>query len=146
MIRVIAALLAVMLPMLALPPARAEGLRTLTPESTDEVLAHVVLALPSSGALPSGSPGSGAAAPVRPREIGHIADVLVDATGRPVAAVLDVGGFMGVGVRKVAVVWAALHFAPGKDGVIITLDLPVDRIRRAPEYKGHGKAVVALEQ
>jgi len=34
--------------------------------------------------------------------MGRIVDVLVDETGRPRAAVVDFGGFLGVGTRKIA--------------------------------------------
>jgi hypothetical protein len=66
-------------------------------------------------------------------EIGRIVDVLVDAEGRPHAAVIDVGGFLGVGNRKVAVEWTALHFVLGKTPAAV-LDLPADRIKAAPAY------------
>ncbi len=44
--------------------------------------------------------------------VGRIVDVLVDDQGQPRAAVIDFGGFMGVGNRRIAVVWRALHFLP----------------------------------
>ena len=40
------------------------------------------------------------------KEIGRLVDVLVDANGQPQAAVIDFGGFMGVGNRKIAVHWS----------------------------------------
>src|SRR5271157_44825 len=40
--------------------------------------------------------------------IGRLIDVLVDSAGQPSAAVIDFGGFLGVGSRKVAVAWNAL--------------------------------------
>ena len=43
------------------------------------------------------------------KAIGRLVDVLVDAAGAPEAAVIDVGGFMGVGTRKIAVHWSTLH-------------------------------------
>ncbi len=46
------------------------------------------------------------------KNIGRLVDVLVGAEGEPQAAVIDFGGFMGVGSRKIAVQWSALHFAP----------------------------------
>ncbi len=47
------------------------------------------------------------------KDIGRLVDVLVGQDGQPQAAVIDFGGFMGVGSRKIAVQWSALHFAPG---------------------------------
>ena len=43
--------------------------------------------------------------------MGRIVDVIVDRTGRARAAVIDFGGFLGVGNRKIAVDWDALNFA-----------------------------------
>jgi len=66
--------------------------------------------------------------------IGRLVDVLVGDQGQPQAAVIDFGGFMGVGSRKVAVQWSELHFAPGNAKQPITLDLTQDQIKAAPEY------------
>jgi hypothetical protein len=48
------------------------------------------------------------------RTVARLVDVLVDPNGKPVAAVLDFGGFMGVGTRKIAVHWGALQFEPAE--------------------------------
>jgi hypothetical protein len=66
--------------------------------------------------------------------MGRLVDVLVNEDGRPTAAVIDFGGFMGVGARKIAVRWNALHFAPGAIKAPITLDWTIDQIKEAPEY------------
>jgi hypothetical protein len=66
--------------------------------------------------------------------VGRVVDVLVDAAGIPQAAVLDVGGFLGVGNRIIAVHWNALHFKPADKDHPITIDMPADEIAAAPEY------------
>jgi len=38
-------------------------------------------------------------------DMGRVVDILVDADGQPRAAVIDFGGFLGVGSRKIAVDW-----------------------------------------
>ncbi len=68
--------------------------------------------------------------------VGRLTDVLVDGTGQPQAAVLDIGGFMGVGTRSIAVHWKTLHFTPSDAKTPITLDLSLDEIKATPEYKG----------
>ena len=73
------------------------------------------------------------------KNIGHLVDVLVDARGDPQAAVIDFGGFMGVGNRKIAVQWSALRFAPGDPKRPITVELTQDQIKAAPEYANVGK-------
>jgi hypothetical protein len=82
--------------------------------------------------------GSPVAAPDG-KTIGRLVDVLVDASGTPQAGVIDVGGFMGVGARKIAVHWSALHFAPANPKQPITLDLTLDQIKAAPEYRNPAK-------
>ena len=42
--------------------------------------------------------------------MGRIVDVIVDRGGKVRAAVIDFGGFLGVGSRKIVVDWDALHF------------------------------------
>lgn len=79
------------------------------------------------------------------RELGRLIDVLVDANGVPQAAVIDFGGFLGVGNRKIAVAWKNLHFQPMATHVIIC-DLSPDEIKGAPEYKGDGASVVSKSQ
>jgi PRC-barrel domain protein len=69
------------------------------------------------------------------KNIGRLVDVLVGDQNRPQAAVIDFGGFLGVGNRKIAVEWSALHFAPNDPKHPITLDLTQDQIKDAPEYK-----------
>ena len=82
--------------------------------------------------------GSPVAAPDG-KMIGRLVDVLVDASGAPEAAVIDFGGFMGVGARKIAVHWSTLHFAPANPKQPITLDLTLDQIKAAPEYRNPSK-------
>jgi hypothetical protein len=67
-------------------------------------------------------------------ELGRIVDLLVDAQGRVRAVVLDVGGFMGLGNRKVAVAWSALRFAAGKNGPVVSTEIPPDRIKSWADY------------
>ncbi len=67
------------------------------------------------------------------KNIGHLVDVLVGAQGDPEAAVIDFGGFMGVGNRKIAVQWSALRFAPGDPKRPITVELTQDQIKAAPD-------------
>lgn len=76
-------------------------------------------------------------------DMGHIVDVIVDGAGEPRAAVIDFGGFLGVGSRKVAVDWNALHFTPGDNPSPVTLDLTKDQVKAAPEY-AEKKPVVIL--
>src|SRR6266702_2120371 len=75
--------------------------------------------------------------------LGRIIDVLVDQGGQVRAAVIDFGGFLGVGNRRIVVDWVALHFAPADQRDRITLNLTRDQIRAVLEYKA-GKPVIVL--
>ena len=76
--------------------------------------------------------------------MGRVVDVMVDRQGQTRAAIIDFGGFLGVGSRKIAVDWSALHFpAPGASGGRIVLELNRDQVNAAPAYQD-GKPVVIL--
>jgi PRC-barrel domain len=79
--------------------------------------------------------------------MGRIVDVIVDRAGQVRAAIIDFGGFLGVGNRKVAVAWNALRFPPDakdpKKVGYIGLDLNREQVQAAPEYK-EDKPVVVL--
>jgi hypothetical protein len=69
-------------------------------------------------------------------DMGRIVDVIVDRAGLVRAAVIDFGGFLGVGSRKIVVDWNALHFRRVADkSDAITLELTKDQVTAAPEYK-----------
>ena len=76
-------------------------------------------------------------------DMGHIVDVIADRTGRVRAAVIDFGGFLGVGSRKIVVDWNALHFGKiAHNGDAITLDLTKAQVAKAPAYKENEPIVV----
>ena len=76
--------------------------------------------------------------------MGHILDVIVDRAGVVRAAVIDFGGFLGVGSRKIVVDWSALHFGRvANKSDSITLELTKEQVTAAPEYK-EDKPVVVL--
>jgi len=74
---------------------------------------------------------------------GRIVDVLADESGRVRAVVVDYGGFLGVGSRKVAVAWSDLRFDPYDSNGAVTTNLPPERLRTAPEVKT-GKPVIVV--
>jgi sporulation protein YlmC with PRC-barrel domain len=76
-------------------------------------------------------------------DMGRVVDVLVDRTGEVRAAIIDFGGFLGVGTRKIAVDWRAIHFSPDGKSDHIVLSLTRDEVRVAPEYK-QGEPIVVL--
>ena len=76
-------------------------------------------------------------------DMGHIVDVIVDRSGAVRAAVIDFGGFLGVGSRKIVVDWNALRFGRVADkSDSVTLELTKDQVKAAPEYKEDSPIVV----
>ena len=75
--------------------------------------------------------------------MGRVVDAIVDRDGTVRAAVVDFGGFLGVGSRKIVVDWKALRFggvASKKDS--ITLELTKAQVAAAPEYKEDSPVIV----
>ena len=75
--------------------------------------------------------------------MGRIVDIIVDRSGQVRAAVIDFGGFLGVGSRKIVVEWNALRFggvASKNDS--ITLELTKEQVNAAPEYKEDTPVIV----
>jgi hypothetical protein len=76
-------------------------------------------------------------------DMGQIVDVIVDRAGVVRAAVIDFGGFLGVGSRKIVVDLNALHFGRiANKSDSITLGLTKDQVTAAPEYKEDTPIVV----
>ena len=76
-------------------------------------------------------------------DMGRIVDVIVDREGTVRAAVVDFGGFLGVGSRKIVVDWSAIRFggvASKRDS--ITLELTKAQVAAAPEYKEDTPVIV----
>jgi PRC-barrel domain len=76
--------------------------------------------------------------------MGRVVDVLVDEAGRPRAAIIDFGGFLGVGTRKIAIDWAALRFDAAGQKNAIAVDLARDQIKSAPQYKDSHEIVAIV--
>ena len=76
-------------------------------------------------------------------DMGRIVDVVVDRAGQVRAAVIDFGGFLGVGSRRIVVDWNALRFwRIGNKSDSISLELTKEQVRAAPEYKEDAPIVV----
>jgi hypothetical protein len=76
-------------------------------------------------------------------DMGRIIDVIVDRNGSTRAAIIDFGGFLGVGSRKIAVDWKALRFPIAEDRKRVVLEMTRDQVRAAPEYQ-EGKPIFVL--
>jgi len=67
-------------------------------------------------------------------DMGRIIDVLTDRNGLVQAAVVELGGFLGIGTRKIVVEWSTLRFESAGKPTNVVLDMNRDQLRRAPLY------------
>lgn len=68
-------------------------------------------------------------------KLGSISDVVVDRDGSIVAAVIDVGGFLGIGAKPVAVSFDSLTPTPTDNGEKVVVSLTKEELNAAPEFK-----------
>jgi hypothetical protein len=67
-------------------------------------------------------------------DLGPVVDIVVDRSGRPQALVIDFGGFLGVGSRKIAIDWRLVHFRPENHDAPVLLHLDRAEVQAAPEF------------
>jgi hypothetical protein len=73
--------------------------------------------------------------------VGDINDLLFDKSGRVTAAVLGVGGFIGIGDKSVGVPFSSLGFSTGKDGKrVVTVALTKQALQAAPAFNATEKS------
>jgi hypothetical protein len=72
-------------------------------------------------------------------DLGRVVDVLADADGRVRAAIIDFGGFLGVGTRRIAIDWPLLSFDPSAHDKALTLSVSREKLQSVPEYKDSNK-------
>jgi hypothetical protein len=75
---------------------------------------------------------------VNDEDVGEIGELLVTANGKLDRAVIDVGGFLGLGEREVAVSLSALTILRMDDGddVRVYIDTSQEALEQLPVYEG----------
>lgn len=71
------------------------------------------------------------------QSIGEISDVIVDGSGKVKAAVIGVGGFLGVGQKDVAIPFEALNVTRRQNSASIdkiTMSYSKDELKNAPKF------------
>jgi len=74
-------------------------------------------------------------------KIGTIKDLLIGSDGRIHAAVIGVGGFLGIGERDVALPLSAFHVERRDDGVRVTVDVLKETLQTAPAFEYIGDRI-----
>ena len=80
------------------------------------------------------------------KDVGQCVDILMGNDGLPVAGLIDVGGFLGVGTRRIAVAWRLLHFVHDSGGTRVVMDLPLDTAAGAPEFLGPDNTLIVVDR
>ena len=78
-------------------------------------------------------------------DLGRVVDVLADSTGRVRVAIIDFGGFLGVGNHRIAVDWPLLRFNPDARDPSLLLSVNRDKLQAAPEYKDNPRPQALME-
>jgi sporulation protein YlmC with PRC-barrel domain len=72
---------------------------------------------------------------IQDEKLGTIEDILFDADGRIAAAVLGMGGVLGLGKKSVAVAYKAIRLTRDDSGQPrVTLDIARTTLEAAPDY------------
>lgn len=78
-------------------------------------------------------------------DLGRVVDVLADASGRVRVAIVDFGGFLGVGDRRIAVDWPLLRFNPDERDPSLLLSVTREKLKETPEYKDNPRPQTLME-
>ena len=69
-------------------------------------------------------------------KIGEVNDLVIDGDGKVVAAVIGIGGFLGMGEKDVAINIRAVRMNHDEKGkTLLVLDVSKDALKAAPTYK-----------
>jgi sporulation protein YlmC with PRC-barrel domain len=71
--------------------------------------------------------------------IGEIDDVIVSSDGKVEQVIVSVGGFLGIGERKVAIAWQDVKFDANRE--VAMVNMTKDQLKTAPEFKDRRAAV-----
>jgi hypothetical protein len=80
------------------------------------------------------------------RNVGRIIDLLAAPNGGVEAVVVEFGGFLGIGTRKIAVEWSALRLDKDGNKLVAMIDIPRHQLRSAPDYRPEQPIVVRKMQ
>jgi sporulation protein YlmC with PRC-barrel domain len=72
------------------------------------------------------------------KSIGKVADLVLQEDGKTRAALIDVGGFLGVGSKRIAIPFADIKVAPDKDNPdkpLLNVAMTKDQMQQAPEWQ-----------
>jgi sporulation protein YlmC with PRC-barrel domain len=100
----------------------ATGVGTMTQQAAGDVMAEKII-------------GTNVRNPQN-ENIGSVNDLVIDQDGRVKAAILSVGGFLGLGAKKVAVPWSELQIrTDDSHDLALAINMNREQLTQAPEFK-----------
>lgn len=69
------------------------------------------------------------------QKVGTVTNLLVDTTGRVVGIVMDVGGFLGIGAKEIALAFEALFPVLEDDKEAFFVEMTKEQLAAAPPFK-----------
>ncbi|MGV0879835.1 PRC-barrel domain-containing protein [Martelella sp. FLE1502] len=92
-----------------------------------------------------GWPVYGMSAETQEREqVGDIADIVMNTDGTANAAVIGVGGFLGIGEKEVAISFDRLSWEPGENGAWLSIDATREELESAPEFESDNENLMKV--
>jgi sporulation protein YlmC with PRC-barrel domain len=77
------------------------------------------------------------------KDLGEVDQLLIDRNGKVSHVVIGLGGFAGVGEKKVVVPWSELKFAPVTEGKKNAITMDESRLNSAPRYDRAARSATA---
>jgi hypothetical protein len=107
----------------------AQGGQFLKEQTADDMLATSIIGKPAVNS--------------QDEQIGDVNDLVTDRSGKIIAALIGVGGFLGIGEKDVAVRFEDLKFNRDEnDNVKVTLNISKETLASAPNYQLLGEEPV----
>lgn len=73
-------------------------------------------------------------------KIGDVTEVLVSTDGKVNAIIVSVGGFLGMGDRRVALPWEQLRFSSEGSDLVVMASATKEQLKEMPEYRDPARA------
>ncbi len=121
--------------MTAATPAPATTTETAAPVATDQVAARDTLKSLDIGTISSDNVIGTTIYSADDQNVGEISEVIMTDDGKIEAAIIDVGGFLGMGAKPVAVSFSDLDFRSDDSGnIYVYTALTEAQLQAAPDY------------
>ena len=119
-----------------LVPVVALGLGSASAAETDSITQTEWSKKPIDSFYSDDLIGTSLTSRVGEKEIGEINELIINKNGQIVAAIVDVGGFLGMGQKSVAIDWQAMDHTVDMDGHhVLHVNATEQTLKNTPEYQ-----------